>query len=115
MTPVNWYDRTVLAVTAAVVRVMYGAPLVAIEVEVAVNPVAPDWLVSVVDANDVARPVGIVQPAPLAVVQYWNLIDPMLVLPTEGTVNVNKCLTDTPGADPPFAPLACSVKLRVVI
>jgi hypothetical protein len=91
------------------VRVIYGAPLVVLTKE---KPVAPVSVPSV--ALVVTSPVGIVQ-VPAAVVQYWNLIDPILLLLGAGIVKLNRCRTTPLGFDPPSVAPACKVSVRGVI
>ncbi len=93
----------------AAVRVRYGEPLVVLTMlnPLALGPSAPNV------AEVVTKPDGMVQ-VPLAVVQYWNLIEPMAV-PVVGTVNWKKCFTIPPALEPPSVAPACSVKLRVFI
>jgi hypothetical protein len=78
-----------------------------------VKPVAPDSDPYV--ALVVLRPEGVVQTTPVAVVQYWNFIEPTLGLPTAGKVNWKKWLTTPLGFEPPSVAPAWSVRLRAVI
>jgi hypothetical protein len=78
----SWKLTAVLEEMLAAVRLIYGAPLVVFTMLVNVAPV---WVPRV--AEVVTRPLGIVH-VPLAIVQYWNLIDP--TLPVVATVKPNK-------------------------
>ena len=93
----------------AAVFEMYGEPFV---VAVRVVPVAQPLTVPSV-ALVVDKPVGITHAATLAVVQYSNFIDPILV--PEGIVKLNWWPTTPLGLEPPSVPVATSVRLRAVI
>jgi hypothetical protein len=92
------------------VLLIYGAPLVVLT---RLKPVAP--FCEPIVAPVVLSPEGVVQDAPVAVVQYSNLIDPTFGLPTEGSVNWKKWFTTPPGLEPGSVTPAWRVKLRVVI
>lgn len=75
VTPPRVTDTAVEAFTlGALPFEIYGEPSVALLIE---KPDIPDWAFKV--AAVVVRPAGLVQ-APEAVVQYWNLMEPILAV-----------------------------------
>jgi hypothetical protein len=108
--------RTLMTAPAdilAAVRCTKGAPLVVLSrsEKAAAEPVVSKLTPPPV----VLRPAGVVQPAPVAVVQYKNFIEPTLTAPTLGTVNWNWWLTTPPGFEPPSVVPFWRVRLRAVI
>jgi hypothetical protein len=73
----------VLALILDAERVTYGEPFVLLFM---VKPTAPVWALRL--APVVVRPLGVVQ-APLAAVQYWNLMEP--TLPVVATNQASLC------------------------
>ena len=81
VTPFRGTVTAVLLVKVAAVLVIYGDPAAVLLIVKPLNP-----LVAPSAAAVVTRPIGIVQ-VPLAVVQYWNLMEPSAVVPV-GSVKV---------------------------